>query len=281
MKATAVTELPEGKDWIYEVKWDGYRVVASKAGQNVTLLSLKEKDLTGDFPDVAGAVRTINADSAMIDGEVVAIDAKGCPSFQALQNRASSGRKWQIVYYAFDLLNLEGEDWTKKELCMRKRQLREILAESDVRYNDELVGTVAAIVRTVQSAGLEGVVAKRRDSNYRAGTRVRSWLKLKIDKAQEFVVGGYKTDGGSFQSILVGYYEAKKLIFAGKVRQGFNPPARRRLLDAMRPLLMTRCPFSNLPTSRDSHFGEGITIDEMEDLCWLKPRLVAQVGFTE
>ena len=204
MKATAVTELPEGKDWIYEVKWDGYRVVASKAGQNVTLLSLKEKDLTGDFPDVAGAVRTINADSAMIDGEVVAIDAKGCPSFQALQNRASSGRKWQIVYYAFDLLNLEGEDWTKKELCMRKRQLREILAESDVRYNDELVGTVAAIVRTVQSAGLEGVVAKRRDSNYRAGTRVRSWLKLKIDKAQEFVVGGYKPDGGSFNRSWLG-----------------------------------------------------------------------------
>ena len=281
MKATAVTELPEGKEWIYEVKWDGYRVVASKAGQDVTLLSLKEKDLTGDFPDVAAAMRTINAGTAMIDGEVVAIDAKGCPSFQALQNRASSGRKWQIVYYAFDLLNLEGEDWTKKELCIRKKQLREILAESDVRYNDELVGTVAAIVRTVQSAGLEGVVAKRRDSTYRAGTRVTSWLKLKIDKAQEFVVGGYKPDAGSFQSILVGYYEAKKLIFAGKVRQGFNPPARRRLLDAMRPLLITRCPFTNLPTSRNSHFGEGITMDEMEDLCWLKPRLVAQVGFTE
>jgi len=281
MKATGVNQLPEGDEWMYEVKWDGYRVLALKNGNDVRLLSLKEKNLTSDFPGVARAVREIAVESAVIDGEVVAIDSKGCPSFQALQNRASSGREWQIVYYAFDLLHLEGNDWTKRPLHDRKTKLKEVLAGSDVRYNAELAGSTAAVVRTVEAAGLEGVVAKKRDSPYQAGSRVTSWLKLKIDKAQEFVIGGYKPDAGSFQSILCGYYDGKKLMFSGKVRQGFNPASRLRLLKEMRPLVTQRCPFANLPTSRKSHFGEGITSDEMTELCWLKPKLVAQVAFTE
>jgi bifunctional non-homologous end joining protein LigD len=281
MKATAVSELPEGNGWIYEVKWDGYRALALKHGNDVRLLSLKEKNLTNDFPAVREAVRGINPDSAVIDGEVVAVDSKGCPSFQALQNRASSGRKWQIVYYAFDLLSLEGEDMTKKPLRERKEKLRTVLRGSDVRYNAELSGSIAAIVATVQSAGLEGIVAKQRDSLYGAGTRATSWLKFKIDKSQEFVIGGYKPDVGSFQSLLIGHYDRKKLVFSGKVRQGFNPTSRRQLIETMRPLLTAECPFDNLPSSRKSHFGEGITAEEMKQLCWLKPRLVAQVGFTE
>jgi bifunctional non-homologous end joining protein LigD len=281
MKATAVSELPEGNEWIYEVKWDGYRALALKHGDDVRLLSLKEKNLTGDFPAVGEAVRGINAETAVIDGEIVAIDSKGCPSFQALQNRASSGRTWQIVYYAFDLLNLDGQNWTKKPLHKRKRKLRELLTDSEVRYNAELTGSPTSIVQTIKSAGLEGIVAKRRDSLYRAGTRVTTWLKFKIDKAQEFVIGGYKPDIGSFQSILVGYYDAKKLIFSGKVRQGFNPMSRRRLIETMRPFLTSKCPFDNLPSSRKSHFGEGITAEEMKELCWLRPKLIAQVKFTE
>jgi bifunctional non-homologous end joining protein LigD len=263
------------------VKWDGYRVLALKHRDNVRLLSLKERNLTTDFPSIAQAVRGVNADTALIDGEVVAVDSKGCPSFQALQNRAKSGRGWQILYYAFDLLNLNGDDWTKRPLHERKTKLREILAGSDVRFNGDLDGKPQAIIRTIQEAGLEGIIAKRRDSVYRAGTRVDSWLKFKVDKAQEFVIGGYKPDAGSFQSVFAGYYEGKKLLFAGKVRQGFNPASRKRLLDAMRPLLTNNCPFDNLPSSRKSHFGEGITIDEMKELCWLKPKLVAQVSFTE
>jgi bifunctional non-homologous end joining protein LigD len=281
MKATAVTELPKGDEWIYEVKWDGYRVLALKHGDDVRLLSLKEKNLTSDFPAVAEAVRGLSADTAVIDGEVVAIDPKGCPSFQALQNRGSSGRDWQILYYAFDLLNLEGENYTHKSLQERKAKLRELLEGSAVRYNAELAGSADAVLKTVGAAGLEGVIAKKRDSLYRAGTRVTTWLKLKIDKSQEFVIGGYKPDAGSFQSILSGYYDGKKLLFSGKVRQGFNPASRRRLLHAMRPLLTRKCPFQNLPSSRKSHFGEGITTDEMKELCWLKPKLVAQISFTE
>ena len=281
MKATAVTELPNGDEWIYEVKWDGYRALGLTHGGKARLLSLKDKDLTSDFPAVADAVRSIGAVTATIDGEIVAVDSKGCPSFQALQNRASLGNDWQVVYYAFDLLNLEGEDWTKKPLHERKEKLREILEDSDVRYNANLSGSPEAILRTIESARLEGIIAKKRDSLYRAGTRVTTWLKFKINKGQEFVIGGYKPDAKSFQSILVGYYEAKRLLFAGKVRQGFNSYVRAKLLEAMRPCLTSKCPFANLPASRTSHFGEGITIEEMKELCWLKPKLVAQISFTE
>ena len=281
MKATAVTELPNGNEWIYEVKWDGYRALGLKHGGNAQLLSLKDKDLTIDFPAVADAVRSIGAVTATIDGEIVAVDSKGCPSFQALQNRASLGNDWQVVYYAFDLLNLEGEDWTKKPLHERKEKLREILEDSDVRYNANLSGSPEAILRTIESARLEGIIAKKRDSLYRAGTRVTTWLKFKINKGQEFVIGGYKPDAKSFQSILLGYYEAKRLLFAGKVRQGFNSYVRAKLLEAMRPCLTSKCPFANLPASRTSHFGEGITTEEMKELCWLKPKLVAQISFTE
>jgi bifunctional non-homologous end joining protein LigD len=281
MKATAVTELPLGGEWIYEVKWDGYRALGSKCGDNARLLSLKNKDLTSDFPSVAEAVRLIRADSILIDGEVVAVDSKGCPSFQALQNRASLSPDWEVVYYAFDLLNLEGRDWTKDPLRERKKKLREVLEDSGVRYNADLPGSPEEIIRTIEAAGLEGVIAKRGDSLYRAGTRVTTWLKFKINKAQEFVVGGYKPNAGSFQSILVGYYDEKKLIFAGKVRQGLNPHVRAKLLERMQPSLTSKCPFANLPSSRTSHFGEGITTEEMKELCWLKPELVAEISFTE
>ena len=284
MKATAVTDLPEEGDWIYEIKWDGYRALGLKQGDDAQLLSLKEKNLTSDFPGVAKAMGKIAAKTALLDGEIVAVDAKGRPSFQVLQNRKSLGLRWSVVYYAFDLLNLEGEDLQRRPLHERKTKLKSLIAETNsttLRYSAELSGTPAAIIRTVAAAGLEGVVAKKCDSLYRAGTRVTTWLKLKLNEGQEFVIGGYKPDAGSFQSILVGYYEAKRLIFAGKVRQGFNPVGRARLLKEMKPLLTDKCPFSNLPTSRKSHFGEGISVDEMVKLCWLKPKLVAQVSFTE
>ena len=281
MKATLVGQLPAGGEWLYEIKWDGYRALAAKHGHSVRLLSLKNKNLSSDFPAIVEAVRGVTADVVLIDGEIVAVDKRGCPSFQMLQNRASLGRDWQIVYYAFDLLELEGEDWKGRPLTERKQRLRQVLSGSEVRYNAELLGSAEAVVRSVRQAGLEGVIAKRRDSIYRASTRSNNWLKLKLEQSQEFVIGGYNPDSGSFQSILVGYYEADKLMFAGKVRQGFNPALRTALLNKLKPLLTSRCSFHNLPTSKKSHFGEGITADDMNKLRWLKPKLVAQVRFTE
>jgi bifunctional non-homologous end joining protein LigD len=215
-----------------------------------------------------------------LDGEIVAVDSNGCPSFQALQNRASVGPEWQVVYYAFNLLNFEGEDWSKKPLHERKENC---VRPSNVRTCDTMRTFPARRKQLFgQSNRRDSKALSQRsaDSLYRPGTRVTTWEKFKISRGQEFVIGGYKPDAASFQSILIGYHEAKKLLFAGKVRQGFNSYVRAKLLAAMRPCLTSKCPFANLPSSRTSHFGEGITT-EIKELCWLKPKLVAQISFTE
>jgi bifunctional non-homologous end joining protein LigD len=281
MKATAVEALPGGDDWIYEVKWDGYRALAIKHGDTVRLLSLKNRSLSADFPGVVKALGLISADTAVLDGEIVAVNTDGKPSFQMLQNRGTLGRDWHIVYYAFDLLNFDGDDLRARPLIERKAKLRELVDGSDVRYSAELTGDPAAIVESIKNAGLEGVIAKRRDSKYQARTRSSDWLKLKIGHGQEFVIGGYNPDAATFQSLLVGYYEGAKLIFAGKVRQGFNPTSRRKLFETLAPFATTKCPFANLPSSKKSHFGEGVTAEDMKKLRWLKPKLVAQVQFAE
>ncbi len=281
MKATPVEKLPAGDEWMYEVKWDGYRVLAIKDGDDVQLRSLKDRPLNSDFPGVRDALGGISAGTAVIDGEVVAINREGKPSFQMLQNRASIGRDWQIVYYAFDLLHLDGRDLKQAALEERKAELKRAIANSGVLYSGELNGTPDEIVRSVEAAGLEGVIAKRRDSPYQPRGRTSAWLKLRLGWSQEFVVGGYNPDARSFQSLLVGYYDARKLMFAGKVRQGFNPASRAALMKQLAPLATNRCPFANLPSSKKSHFGEGVTAEDMEKLKWLKPTLVAQVRFAE
>jgi bifunctional non-homologous end joining protein LigD len=281
MKATPVDHLPSGDDWIYEVKWDGYRVLAIKAGDDVHLRSLKDRNLNSDFPTVREAIGGVSAETALIDGEVVAVNAEGKPSFQMLQNRASLGREWQIVYYAFDLLQLDGRDLKREPLDSRKRELRRIVENSAVLYSAELNGTPDEIVHSMEAAGLEGVIAKRRDSRYQPRGRTSAWMKLRLGLAQEFVIGGYNPDASTFQSLLVGYYVKGELMFAGKVRQGFNPASRKALMKELAPLETKHCPFANLPSSKESHFGEGVTADDMKKLKWLKPKLVAQVRFAE
>lgn len=281
MRATSIEQLPEGPEWIYEVKWDGYRALAAKHGDDVRLLSLKNKNLAGDFPTVVNAVRTIKAGTALLDGEIVAINAQGQPSFQALQNRASAKQNWHIVYYAFDLLSLEGDDLKHLPLVERRATLKNLVAGSSVRYSAPLPGSPKEIIPTVKRAGLEGIIAKRKDSEYTARTRSLAWRKLKLAHVQEFVIGGYNPDGKSFSSILAGYYDGNRLIFAGKVRQGFNPALRRALFNGLQPFKTNRCPFDNLPLSRTGHFGEGITKEEMLKLQWVRPESVAQVSFVE
>lgn len=282
MRASPAEHLPAGDEWLYEVKWDGYRALAAKSGESVQLLSLKNKNLAGEFPAVVEAVRTVQAETALLDGEIVAVNPQGQPSFQALQNRGALRPGWRVVYYAFDLLSLEGEDLKLLPLEERKRKLEELIRGSDVRHSAALPGAPEDIVKAVSRAGLEGIIAKRKDSIY-AGRKTRSpaWQKLKITLSQEFVLGGYNPDGESFSSVLAGYYSGERFMFAGKVRQGFNPGLRARLLRVLRPLETTRCPFANLPSSRTGHFGEGITLEDMRKLRWLQPKLVAQVGFTE
>ena len=277
--AVPASTLPVGEDWTYEVKWDGYRAQAVKNGITVSLASRNLKNLTRQFPSVAHAVSQLRAKTVLLDGEIVALDATGRPSFQALHHADLDGLS--IVYYAFDLLHLNGRDLTRVPLDDRRAVLRDVIGDSGVLLSDALPGTPAQIVAAVRRLQLEGVVAKRRRSSYAVGRRSDAWIKVRFARHQEFVVGGLKPAGRTFDSLVVGYYEGSRLLSAGKVRSGLTPQLRRDVYARLAPLQTARCPFANLPSGASSHWGEGITEAEMRLLRWVKPRLVVEVSFTE
>jgi bifunctional non-homologous end joining protein LigD len=280
MAARVVDALPDGPDWMYEVKFDGYRALLIKNGERVSIRSRNDKDLTAAYPAVAAATRRLRAQSAVVDGELVAVDAAGHPSFQALQHRAAHPRH-AIAFYAFDLLHLDGEDLRARPLDQRRRILPRVLDDSGVLLSMELPGTSQQVIDAVRNLGLEGVIAKRRQSQYTSGDRNNAWVKLKLDRQQEFVVGGYRPGRHGIDTLLVGYYQGKLLKFAGKVRAGFTPHLRRDVFTKVEPLASTRCPFVDLPNSRASHWGGGVTAEQMHEMQWVSPKVVAQVRFVE
>lgn len=279
MMATPVKELPVGPEWSYEVKWDGYRAEVVKDRASVWLASRNLKNITAQFPTVASAAARLNAKQAVIDGEIVAVDRHGRPSFQALHHSATSGVS--LVFYAFDLLHLDGKDLMRMPLDDRRAALGPAISASGLLLSEPLPGTPRQIERVVRRLNLEGVVAKQRHSFYQPGKRSRAWVKVRFSLRQEFVIGGYKPNAVNFDSILVGYYDDGKLMYAGKVRSGFTPHSRAEVFARIAPLEIKRCPFANLPTSRSSHWGEGITAEEMTLLRWVKPVVVVEVAFTE
>jgi bifunctional non-homologous end joining protein LigD len=278
MAARAVAHLPEGADWLYELKLDGYRALLRKSGAQIHILSRKDNDLTASYPSVAAAALQLRPKRLLIDGEIVAIDASGRPSFQALQHR--SRHRAQIVYYAFDLLHLDDSDLTRRPLEQRRAQLARVLGESGILMSQELPGTAQQVIAAVRAAELEGVVAKRRGSVYAPGERSGHWVKLKLDRQQEFVIGGYRPSGSSVDALLVGYYERGQLRFAAKVKAGFTVYMRAELFKCLRRLQQPQCPFSDLPTGR-SRWGGGVTAEEMHEMRWVAPSTVAQVRFVE
>jgi DNA ligase D-like protein (predicted ligase) len=280
MAAMTVQQLPDDDQWAYEVKLDGYRALILKTEARIQIRSRNNKDLTGAYGGVAAAASKLPADTAVIDGEIVAVDAKGHPSFQALQNRGSFPSH-TITYYAFDLLHLNGEDLTALPLEQRKARLSQLLQRSSIPLSPLLPGTAADVIEAVRRLGLEGVIAKRKGSRYQPGTRGRSWLKLKLDRQQEFVIGGYRPGPHGIDALLVGYYDGKQLKFAGKVRAGFTPHIRREVFARLAPLHAARCPFVDLPNSKTSHWGGGVTAEQMAEIRWLEPKLVAQIRFVE
>jgi DNA ligase D-like protein (predicted ligase) len=278
MMAVSAATLPVGPEWSYEVKWDGYRAQAVKDGA-VSLKSRNLKNITGQYPTVSEVAARVRAKTAILDGEIVALDGEGRPSFQALHHSTLEGVS--IVYYVFDLLHLNGRDLTRVPLDDRRAALREVVGDSGLLLSDPLPGTPDEITAAVRQLGLEGVVAKRRRSAYAAGRRSDAWVKVRFAKHQEFVIGGYKPNATNFDSLLVGHYQGKQLVCAGKVRSGFTPHLRAQVFEVIRGLQTARCPFANLPSSRSSHWGEGITAEEMQLLTWVKPQRVAEVSFAE
>jgi bifunctional non-homologous end joining protein LigD len=282
MAALSVKTLPEGDEWLHEIKWDRYRALLIKDGDVILLRSRNDKDLTAMYPGIAAAARRQRTAEIVLDGEIVALGEDGRPSFQALQHRSSHARH-HIVFYAFDVISADGQDLTGEPLEARRARLPALVSEDGViRLSRDLPGSATDIVKALRTAGIEGVIAKRRDSTYQPGERSSDWVKFKLERQQEFVIGGYRDDGANgLDALLVGYYDGQELRFAGKVRAGLVPHVRREILGKLKPLQVKECPFGNLPDVDVGRWGGGITAEQMHEMRWTTPQLVAQIRFVE
>jgi bifunctional non-homologous end joining protein LigD len=280
MRATLVAALPEGQSWQYEVKFDGYRTLAVKTPAGVRLLSRNHRALDDRFPAIVRALAGL-PDGCVLDGEVVALDAEGRPSFNRLQNWRT--RDTRLRYYVFDLLVYRERAVWRLPLAERRTLLAAVLADAadPIVLSQPLTGTPAQLVERAQREGLEGLVAKRLSGVYQPGKRSDAWLKVKVSRGQEFVIGGYIPGAGTFDALLVGYYEGDRLLFIAKVRNGFVPETRAQVARRFAGLRTDTCPFDNLPEPRSARRGRALTREMMRQCRWLQPTLVAQVAFAD
>jgi DNA ligase D-like protein (predicted ligase) len=277
MYALAVQKLPEGEEWLYEVKLDGYRALVGKRSQGVNIWSRRGNDFTAQFPQIAKACENLESDT-LIDGEIVALDENGRVSFNLLQHHRSQARA--IRFSAFDLLIYRGKSLLQAPLEMRREILNEVIgAVSDpIRLSESIEAAPAELISAAKEHGFEGIVAKRKTSAYESGKRSGAWVKYRVNRGQEFVVGGY-VPSDPFESLIVGYYDGDKLIYVAKVRNGFVPQVRRDVVLRFKGLEITACPFANLPEKKRTIWA--LTKEEMKNCRWLKPVLVAQIEFAE
>jgi bifunctional non-homologous end joining protein LigD len=274
--ATLVAAPPAGDEWIHEIKYDGYRVFAEVDGGRAKLLTRRGKDWTDQFSPIGAAAAALPVRSAVLDGEVVVLEADGRTSFQALQNALSEGRTDDLVYFAFDLLYLDGYDLRPVPLGARKQALETVLAAAPgggpLRWSDHVQGDGKSFFRQACSFALEGVVSKRANLSYHPG-RGRDWLKVKCLQRQEMVVGGFTDPEGSrtgLGALLVGAYEGGELRYAGKVGTGFTTETLEQLRRRLDRLERREPPFSNPPRGA-----------EARGVHWVEPKLVAEVAFAE
>jgi DNA ligase D-like protein (predicted ligase) len=274
-------KLPEGPDLQYEIKFDGYRALAMKSGGKVQLRSRNDNDFNVRYPGIVKALAPL-PDETAIDGEVVALDRDGKPSFNTLQNYGSSGAP--LHFYIFDLLILKGRDVMGEPLVKRRELLEENilpkLAEP-IRYSPVLEAKLEDLIRSVKAQGLEGLVAKRRNSKYEPGQRSGAWQKMRVNQGQEFVIAGYTPSPKNFDAVVSGYYEGSKLMYAARTRNGFTPASRAELFKKLKPLEISGCPFANLPEKKAGRWGAGLTAAKMAECRWLKPQLIGQFEFVE
>lgn len=274
-------KLPEGPDWAYEIKLDGYRALAFKTGGKLQLRSRNDNDFALRYPSIAKALASLPDDTA-VDGEIVALDAEGKPSFNALQNYGSS--KADLIFYVFDVMVLAGKDVMGEPLRQRRELLKnKVLTKLDepIRYSPALEASLADLVHSVKAQGFEGLVAKRRDSKYQPGERTGAWQKMRVNQGQELVIAGYTPSSKNFDALVIGYYEDGKLMYAARTRNGFTPASRAELFKKLKPLEIKECPFANLPEKKAGRWGAGLTAEKMKECRWLKPQLVGQFEFVE
>ena len=280
MQCKSVTALPEGENWTFEIKFDGYRCIAVKRGREVTLFSRNQKVLSRRFPVIVDVLASLAGDF-VFDGELVALDPQGRPSFQLLQNNLS--RSLPVYFYAFDLLNRNGELLLNFSIERRRELLASVLPapEDPMRLSPLLRAPSGQVLEAVRKLGLEGVAGKRIGSIYEPGERSDSWINFRTNMEQEFVVGGYIPGTRGFDALLVGVYEKKEFMFVAKVKNGFVPRTQDELFPALKALQTAQCPFRNLPEKRASRWGESLTAEKMSQCRWVPPKLVCQVAFVE
>lgn len=286
MMAKLTATPPPGK-WLYEIKFDGWRALALKAGSSVQLFSRNRTDFTAKFPELVEALSALRAEDAIIDGEIVAVDGDGRSSFQLLQTFDTGRERPSLLFYAFDLLRLNGTDLTARPLTERRAKLQRLLRgeKTVVKFSDAIGHDGAAIFAKARELGLEGLIGKRPDSPYEPGRRSGAWIKLKFHLEQEFVIGGYTDPEGArqeFGALIVGYYdESGRLMAAGKVGTGFDADLLRAPRARFGKVRAGTCPFANIPVRERGRWGQGITPADMKKCHWLKPKLVCQVKFAE
>ena len=279
MLATSVEKPFDNLEWLFEIKWDGYRAVSFLRDGKVRLVSRNQNDLTGEFPELNELANSIKAENAVLDGEIVVLDEQGRASFSLMQQRTGirkdgrrtgARRELRVVYYIFDLIYLDGYDLRRVALEQRKQVLAEIVTASDlVRYSDHFPQGMA-LFEVAQKKGLEGILAKKRASHYEE-RRSREWLKIKVTQTVDCVVGGYTDPEGSrqyFGSIVLGLYDKKgRLIHVGQAGTGFNQAMLKEIWQVLKELETNRNPFYGDVDAANVH--------------WVKPERVAEIKFTE
>lgn len=272
MLATLSEQPFDDPDWLYEIKWDGYRILAHIAPDGIRLMSRNGQDYTKRFKAAADELHGLRL-PAVIDGEMCVVDENGKPSFQALQNFMRTGRGGHLMYYAFDLLYLDGHDLTHLALSDRKDLLRRALPQgSHLKYSDHVAGQGMALLESVRTQGLEGLIAKRADSPYQPGKRSHDWLKLKTHRRQEAVIIGFtKGRGGRqhFGALVLGVYDKSgRLVYAGHTGSGFGDDQLAAIGQRLHQLETPDSPIQPAPKTN-------------EPATWVKPELVAEIEFTE
>jgi bifunctional non-homologous end joining protein LigD len=278
MQVSPVRQLPDGGAWTYEAKLDGYRCLAAKRAGNVVLWSRRGNGFTARFPAIARACEKLPVDT-LIDGEVIVVDHTGKVSFNGLQHKRQNGH---VQFYAFDVLVHRGRNVFRLPIEERRHLLTEALrkVQYPVIQSTPFDVKPAELIRAAMELQLEGVIAKRKGSLYEPGRRTGAWVKYKINRSQEFVIGGY-TSGNPFDALIAGCYEGKELKFVAKVRNGFVPHMRCALFPILQEFITNECPFTNLPEKRRGQWALNLTNGEMQNCQWLKPELVAQIEFNE
>ena len=281
MLATLVDKPFDNPQWLFEIKWDGYRSVAFLDGGKARLVSRNQNEMTSQYPELRELPSYVRARTAILDGEIVALDEAGRPSFSLMQQRTgisgggrrvkAADRSVPIAYYVFDLLYLDGYDLTRVDLEKRKQLLSGIIAGNGlVRYSDHHLEQGCALHEAAKQQGLEGIVAKRRNSCYEQ-KRSREWLKMKITRRQECVIGGYTDPRGSrehFGSIILGLYDKGRLLHVGQAGSGFTESTHEDMWRRLQKLETDKNPFANkVESTRGTH--------------WVKPELVAEIKFSE